>query len=104
MPEFLIESNPQGIVVGMGINVNNQPSLDSATSLQQQMGKPLELHQALSTMLTSFVDVLEQANQDSDLLLQQCENRLAFLNQEIELTSGSQQLAGVLVGLDQMAA
>lgn len=97
---ILIESNPHGVVVGIGININNQPALDSATSLSEELENPLELQQALSSMLNSFFDVLDQVKHDSVQLIQSCENCLAFLNEEIELASGAQQLTGRLLGLD----
>lgn len=97
---ILIETTSNGIVVGIGINVNNEPSLETATSLQEQTGQSQDLQGTLAQMLQFFFETLDQTLQQPQQLVEQCENRLAFMNGEIELRVGSEQMSGVLKGLD----
>lgn len=98
---ILIETKPNGWIVGVGINVNNILSLDSATSLREQLGQQQDLQKTVSRQIQHFYATQTLAFEQPQQFVEQCEKQLAFLGEEIELVSGSQTVIGKLEGLDR---
>ena len=100
----LIESNSNGTVVGIGINVNNESKLGTATSLRRVSEIELELQAVLASQIQTFFETLN-ATQDSHLhLIRKCEKRMLFLNREIILNVSSKEISGTFKGLNESGA
>ncbi|MDB4777917.1 biotin--[acetyl-CoA-carboxylase] ligase [bacterium] len=96
----LIESNANGIVVGMGININNRPTVEHSTSLQQITCRPSQLQSILTHLLGCFFDTFEFAATSPQQLIEQCQNSMLYLGREICFDIGTQEFAGTFLGLD----
>lgn len=97
---ILIESNARGVVVGIGINVNNEPTIEHATSLSQVSNKSFPIKEVLQLQIRSFFDVLELAQSQPERLVEQCQSHMCYLEKHLQLEVGSQQIEGKFVGLD----
>lgn len=106
---ILIETSWAGdevtaLVIGMGINVLKQsiPPADQlkfpATSLETEMGHPLEREGFLQEVLSRLA--ARRSEMDSDHFMSAWENYLAYKNQAVQITNDTKEtMIGELLGL-----
>ncbi len=97
---ILIESSANGIVIGMGINVNNRPLAECSTSMQQIVERPFQLQSVLTHVLGCFFEAIEIAATSPQQLIEQCQSYMLYLGQKIRLDIGKQEIVGTFWGLD----
>ena len=107
---ILVESSWTGerldaLVLGMGVNVLNPsiPSSDQllfpATSVETELGHPIERTELLRGILTSVLDW--RPNLGKDMFLKAWEENLAFRGQQVQVEERSgKTLTGELLGLE----
>ncbi len=94
----LVESNASNVVVGIGINVNNEVPA-KATSLAEVTSKEHELTAVLVQVLDSLTENLETATKDPRLFSERCQNSLSHLGREIQVESHGERIRGTNTGL-----
>ena len=107
---ILVESSWTGdtldaLISGMGVNVLNTsiPSADQllfpATSIETELGHPVERAELLKSILTSMLDW--SPNLETDAFLKAWEGNLAFHSQQVQVEERSgEQIIGELLGLE----
>jgi BirA family transcriptional regulator, biotin operon repressor / biotin---[acetyl-CoA-carboxylase] ligase len=92
------------LVMGMGINVNREsvpPPEDlqfPATSIEEQLGHPLDREELLRDILSAFL--VRRLQIDTDAFLQAWENLLAFRGEQVQIWfNNDKQLTGEVLGL-----
>lgn len=92
------------LVIGMGVNVLKQsiPPADQlkfpATSLETELGRPLEREGFLQEVLSRLA--AHRSEMDSDRFMIAWENYLAYKNQAVQITNGAKEtMIGELAGL-----
>lgn len=98
---LLIESKPDATVVGIGINISNEAIPEHGTSLFRESPDTYSLHSILDHQLTQFFATLRQAQSDPQVLIQRCASRMLYMDQIIQLKSGSKDLTGTFTGLNE---
>uniref|UniRef100_A0A7J3XYD9 Biotin--[acetyl-CoA-carboxylase] ligase n=1 Tax=Thermogladius calderae TaxID=1200300 RepID=A0A7J3XYD9_9CREN len=100
----LLEAESMGediiLYAGLGVNVNNEPPLDTATSLKSILGELTPRNKILST-ITSLVSRLEHYARRSENLIREYTSRLETLGRRVVVESEEGLLEGVVEDVDE---
>ncbi len=93
------------LVIGMGVNVNREsvPPLEHlqfpATSIEEELGHPLDRDELLRDILSAFL--ARRPQMDTDSFLQAWEGLLAFRGEQVQISSNDDDpVMGQLLGLE----
>lgn len=93
------------LVIGMGINILKEsiPAAEDvkfpATSIESELGRPVEREQFLEDVISSLIKRLPQI--DTDGFLVSWENQLAYKQQPVQVITGTNEtIDGILLGLE----
>lgn len=92
------------INIGMGINVNNDPSRDepAASSLKLITGMEISRKELLSRFLDKFEFQMENA--DFDTIISEWKNVAITLNQHVRIVTNTEESQGIAVDVDENGA
>lgn len=104
-----VDSKIDFVIVGIGININQEKfskSLsETATSLQQILGKPSNLDQVLEQLLQSFEEwYTAYLKQGFSIIKEMWEEMSVIIGRDVEIRDRRKKLRGRALGIDQNGA
>ena len=99
----LVQTDPVGVVVGLGVNLTDHPAGVGATDVHQCTGATLE-PVAVCDLLFEGVEQRRAALDDAvgrDRLRTQYQRALTTIGRDVRVTLGDQDLVGRAVGVDE---
>jgi BirA family biotin operon repressor/biotin-[acetyl-CoA-carboxylase] ligase len=92
------------INIGMGINVNNDPSRDepAASSLKLITGKEISRKELLSRFLDEFE--FQMKNADLDTIISEWKDVAITLNRHVRIVTNTEESQGIAVDVDENGA
>ncbi|MDR2428426.1 MAG: biotin--[acetyl-CoA-carboxylase] ligase [Candidatus Margulisbacteria bacterium] len=106
----LAESNSQGLVIGLGVNVNmsaeNLAALDQpATSLRAETGQIHDREKFLRELLEKFFALYEQAqNAGFAKLVETWQNEIDLIGKKVKIQTVQQEFYGTVIQVDKAGA
>ena len=84
------------IIIGIGININSIPELDSAVSVRQITGQDTDRNKLLSQFIgLFFLNYRYYENRQFEKIFLEWKNNLAWIGKEISINTGNEILRGV---------
>ncbi|MCX7820097.1 MAG: biotin--[acetyl-CoA-carboxylase] ligase [Brevinematales bacterium] len=94
------ETRLKSLIIGIGINVNSFPRLETAISLKQLTNNALDRHILLTSLLKNFYQYYKIHNEKFNIIFSEWKKNLKNLGEKINFKYGERTISGEFIDVE----